>query len=76
MGVVMMKARSKKNISTVAINVKTWRIGRWGLLRRGKEEKSFNDSLSWIQPSVGKRQPTPSPLSIVILTDEEVGWIL
>lgn len=35
----------------------------------GKEEKSFNDSLSWIQAPVGKRQPTPPPLSLAVLTE-------
>ena len=61
----------------MAINMKTCRTGGWGgwgLLKRSKEEKSFNDSLSWIQSLAGKRQPTPSSLSIVILTDEEVGF--
>lgn len=61
-------------VSTMAINVETCRTGEWGLLKRSKEEKSFSDSLSRIQSLAGKRQPTPSSLSIVILTDEEVGF--
>lgn len=54
-GVNIVRIKTRRNKNILVLRPSMWRHGSiwgWGvlgLLRAGKEEKSFNDSLSWIQ---------------------------